>query len=146
MIPQAHLLTMSSGGCQRSGHATASVAASPELQLQQTLPDVAAVESEQRADVRRVGPHVLRQTQEPQEAADVRLHRRRRERRVQDGSEPTQPDFGFGNVCEGSLTTEGVLKIISSKLPSNMELKAGSKRNRKRPIFKLNSKDQRRCE
>lgn len=51
----------------------AACTASPELQLQQTLPDVAAVESEQRPDVRGVRPHVLSQTQQLQVTAHVQL-------------------------------------------------------------------------
>lgn len=47
--------------------------ASIELQLQQTLPDVTAVEPEQRVDVEHICPHVFSQTQQLQVGAHIRL-------------------------------------------------------------------------
>lgn len=47
--------------------------ASIELQLQQTLPDVTAVEPEQRVDVGHICPHVFSQTQQLQVGAHIRL-------------------------------------------------------------------------
>lgn len=68
-----NLLTITVWVCYWPRLAATPAATSPELQLQKALPDVAAVQTEQSADIPRVCPHIFSQTQQPQVAAQIQL-------------------------------------------------------------------------
>lgn len=127
----ADLFTVSARVWKRRRCCAASPTASPELQLQQTLPHIATVQSQQGADIPLVHPDVLCQAQRAQEATGVQLQR-------MDGKK-TKTKGVCGNIIapwlicilrNSPLTTEGALKWTSSKLPSNMVLNAGSAKDR----------------
>lgn len=66
-----HLHTIFYSVCQWPVCEAASSTATPELQLQQTLPHITSIESQHRADIPLVRPDVLNQTQQPQEATCI---------------------------------------------------------------------------